>query len=85
MKKIADYDVSKKEEYRSSIWKYGEASAEKCANLREKIMEAAKLKPGYEEKAAIRKEKRRANKQAKKKEKKARLLQQQQQEQQHSS
>ncbi len=79
MKKIADYDFSKKEEYRSTIWKYGEASAEKCANLREKIMEAAKLKPGYEEKAAIRKEKRRANKEAKKKEKKARLLQEKQQ------
>eukprot|EP00531_Pseudo-nitzschia_arenysensis_P017940 CAMPEP_0116152884 /NCGR_PEP_ID=MMETSP0329-20121206/20922_1 /TAXON_ID=697910 /ORGANISM="Pseudo-nitzschia arenysensis, Strain B593" /LENGTH=612 /DNA_ID=CAMNT_0003649701 /DNA_START=181 /DNA_END=2019 /DNA_ORIENTATION=- len=80
MKKITEYDISKEEEYRSTIWKYGDASAEKCANLREKIMEAAKLKPGYEEKAAIRKEKRRANKEAKKKEKKARLLQETQQE-----
>ena len=79
MTKISHYEVSKREDYRSTIWKHGAASAEKCANLREKIMEAAKLKPGYEEKAAIRKEKRRVNKQAKKKEKKARLLQQQHQ------
>jgi tRNA (guanine10-N2)-methyltransferase len=33
-------------------------AAEKCANIREKILEAAKLKPDYEKKAAFRKEKR---------------------------
>ena len=44
----------------------GKESAEKCANIREKILEHAKQKPGYEEKAAIRREKRKANKQAKK-------------------
>jgi len=71
MTKIADYDLFKREDYRSTIWKFGAASAEKCANLREKIMQAARQKPGYEEKAAIRKEKRKANKQAKKEEKRA--------------
>jgi tRNA (guanine10-N2)-methyltransferase len=78
MTKIADYDLSKRDDYRSTIWKFGEESAEKCANIREKMMEAAKEKPGYEEKAAIRKEKRKAHKQAKKKEKKAKRLQEEQ-------
>jgi tRNA (guanine10-N2)-methyltransferase len=83
MTKIADYQISKRDDYRSTIWKFGAESAEKCANLREKIMEAARQKPGYEEKAAIRKEKRKANKEAKKKEKKAkRLLEQQRRQQQ---
>ncbi|OEU12774.1 hypothetical protein FRACYDRAFT_244047 [Fragilariopsis cylindrus CCMP1102] len=70
MKKIIDYDVSKRTEYLQSIWIDGAESAEKCANLRDKIMEAAREKPGYEEKAAIRKVKRKANKEAKKQEKK---------------
>jgi tRNA (guanine10-N2)-methyltransferase len=83
MVKIADYDMSKREDYRSTIWKFGEESAEKCANIREKIMEAAKEKPGYEEKAAIRKEKRKAHKEVKKKEKKAKRLKEEQQNQQH--
>jgi tRNA (guanine10-N2)-methyltransferase len=39
--------------------------------LRDKILEAAKQKPGYEEKAAIRKQKRKATKEAKKRSKKA--------------
>ena len=70
MKKITEYDVSKRTEYLQSIWIDGAESAEKCANLRDKIMEAAREKPGYEEKAAIRKVKRKANKEAKKQEKK---------------
>jgi len=74
MKKITDYDESKRPDYLVSIWKYGAESADKCANLRDKIMEAARQKPGYEEKAAIRKEKRKANKEAKKKEKRAKRL-----------
>jgi tRNA (guanine10-N2)-methyltransferase len=45
----------------------GAESAEKCANIRDKFLEAAKLKPRYEEKAAIRKQKRKANQEAKKK------------------
>jgi tRNA (guanine10-N2)-methyltransferase len=77
MKKIIDYDVSKRTEYLQSIWIDGAESAEKCANLRDKIMEAAREKPGYEEKAAIRKVKRKANKEAKKQEKKRSKKQQQ--------
>jgi tRNA (guanine10-N2)-methyltransferase len=80
MKKIIDYDVSKRTEYLQSIWIDGAESAEKCANLRDKIMEAAREKPGYEAKAAIRKVKRKANKEAKKQEKK-RSKQEEQEEQ----
>lgn len=66
MKKICDYDPSKREEYQKSIWVNGTESAEKCANLREKILENAKKKPGYEEKLAVRKQKRKEHKQLKK-------------------
>lgn len=66
MKKVRDYDDSLRESYLSNIWVNGKESAEKCANLRDKIIEAAKKKPGYEEKAAFRKEKRKANREAKK-------------------
>ena len=45
----------------------GVESAEKVANIREKLMEAAKKKPGYEVKAAIRKQKRKATRYAKQK------------------
>lgn len=48
-----------------SMWKDPNA-AEKCANIREKIMEAAKLKPEYAQKAAIRKQKRKNRKEAEK-------------------
>jgi tRNA (guanine10-N2)-methyltransferase len=65
MKKIAPYVETKGQEYRKTIWIYGADSADKCANLREKILEAAKQKTGYEEKAAIRKQKRKAHKQLK--------------------
>jgi tRNA (guanine10-N2)-methyltransferase len=76
MKKVMDYDESSQELYRQSIWIHGTASAEKCANLRDKILEAAKQKPGYEKRAAIRKEKRKANKEAKKEEKRPKTQQQ---------
>ena len=66
MKKVHEYDASKREVYLANVWKNGAASAEKCANIREKIIEAAKNKPGYEEKAAIRKQKRKANREEKK-------------------
>jgi tRNA (guanine10-N2)-methyltransferase len=69
MKKVSAYIEAKGQEYRKTIWIHGEDSAEKCANLREKILEAAKQKPGYEEKAAIRKQKRKAHKQLKRNEK----------------
>jgi tRNA (guanine10-N2)-methyltransferase len=71
MKKVADYDSALREQYLKRIWVNGKESAEKCANLRDKILEAAKEKPGYEEKAAIRKQKRKATKEAKKRFKKA--------------
>lgn len=66
MKKIRDYDESLRDTYLSKVWVNGKESAEKCANLRDKILEAAKKKPGYEEKAAIRREKRKVHKKAKK-------------------
>lgn len=67
MKKIAEYDESKREEYMAHVWKNGPASAEKCANIREKLIEAAKAKPDYEVKAALRKQKRKDKREAKKK------------------
>ena len=66
MKKTQEYDPSKRSEYLRSVWVNGEASADKCANIRQKISENARQKPGYEEKAAYRREKRRATKMAKK-------------------
>ena len=67
MKKVHEYNELRQEEYRKYIWKNGSESADKCANIREKIMEAARNKPGYEGKAAIRKEKRKVHREAKKK------------------
>lgn len=75
MKKIADYDEDRRQHYMETVWIHGSVSAEKCANLREKILEAAKRKPGYEEKAAIRKEKRKAHKKHKQNEKRLKTQQ----------
>jgi tRNA (guanine10-N2)-methyltransferase len=72
MKKIKDYDPSLRDTYLSTVWVNGRESAEKCANIREKIIEAAKKKPGYEEKAAIRKHKRKTHNEAKKRMRKLR-------------
>lgn len=66
MKKVIEYDEDRREAYYASIWKNGPESAEKCANIRDKILEAAKKKPNYEEKAAIRKGKRKLHRSAKK-------------------
>lgn len=66
MRKVQDYDPALRDAYLSKAWKNGPASAEKCANIRDKILEAAKQKPGYEEKARYRKQKRIENKKAKK-------------------
>lgn len=66
MKKVAEYDEARRQEYFASIWKNGPESAEKCANIRDKILEAAKKKPNYEEKAAFRKGKRKKHREAKK-------------------
>lgn len=73
MKKVCEYDESRREEYKATVWKNGPESADKCANIREKIMEAARKKPGYEGKLAIRKEKRKVHKDAKKKAKMSKL------------
>ena len=73
MKKVVEYDVSLRDQYYERIWVNGKESAEKCANLRDKILENAKKKPNYEEKAAIRKQKRKEHKLAKKSAKKAKL------------
>ena len=73
MKKVAEYNPLLRSKYMESIWVHGKESAEKCANLREKILEAAMKKPGYQEKAAIRKKKRKAHKEAKRRAKQARV------------
>jgi tRNA (guanine10-N2)-methyltransferase len=73
MKKIAEYDPSIRDQYHATVWVNGKESADKCSNLREKILENAKKKPGYEEKAVIRKHKRKVHKEAKKLAKKAKL------------
>ena len=67
MEKIKDYDETKTEIYLGQTWVNGPQSAEKVANIRERLLEAAKKKPGYEEKAAARKQKRKATREAKKK------------------
>lgn len=66
MKKIGVYDETRQNEYLAAVWKNGIESAEKCANIREKILESAKKKPRYEERLAIRKEKRKKTRDAKK-------------------
>lgn len=67
MVKIGEYDESKRSHYMANAWLNGAASADKVANIRDRLIEAAKLKPGYEEKAAIRKQKRNELKEMKKK------------------
>lgn len=66
MKKIKEYDENKRIQYLENIWVNGAESAEKVANIRERLIEAAKTKPGYEEKALRRKATRKATKDEKK-------------------
>mmetsp|Transcript_6322 Transcript_6322/g.12913 ORF Transcript_6322/g.12913 Transcript_6322/m.12913 type:complete len:124 (+) Transcript_6322:11-382(+) len=66
MEKVKEYDDRKRDEYLEGTWVNGPQSAEKVANIRERLIEAAKKKPGYEEKAAWRKQKRKETKEAKK-------------------
>ena len=66
MRKATVYNHSKRDEYLLLVWKNGPESADKCANIRSKILEAAKAKPKYEERLEIRKEKRRRHKEEKK-------------------
>jgi tRNA (guanine10-N2)-methyltransferase len=70
MRKIMEYNPIQREEYLAMTWTNGPESADKCANIRAKIIEAAKTKPNYEEKSAIRKEKRRIHREEKKEAKK---------------
>lgn len=67
MKKIKEYEEDKRSQYLEDTWLNGVESAEKVANIRDRLIEAAKTKPGYEEAAARRKLKRKATKDAKKK------------------
>ena len=71
MEKVKDYDVSRRDIFMSMVWKNGAESAEKCANIRDKIMENAKKKPHYAEKLAHRKKKRKQNKEEKRKAKRS--------------
>lgn len=66
MEKIEDYDEDKRSLYLKNTWANGAESAAKVANIRARLIEAAKKKPGYEEKAAVRRQKRRATREAKK-------------------
>ena len=50
-----------------NAWVNGAESAEKVANIRERLIEAAKTKPGYQEKFERRKEKRKSTKEERKK------------------
>jgi len=74
LEKVQEYDETRRTFYMSNTWVNGIASAEKCANIRDRLLEAAKLKPDYEQKAAYRKQKRKATKDAKKKVKREALL-----------
>jgi tRNA (guanine10-N2)-methyltransferase len=73
MKKVKPYDPSQRESYLASVWKNGTESAERCANIRDKIIEAAKKKPFYEQRLAVRQQKRKETKEAKKIAKKLKL------------
>lgn len=61
MKKIKEYDPNRREEfYLPNIWVNGPESADKCANIREKLIEMARMKPDYEQKRDFRIKKRKA-------------------------
>lgn len=67
MEKTRHYDTGRRADYLEHTWVNGAAGAEKVANIRDRLLEQARKKPGYEEKAAIRKQKRKATRDAKKK------------------
>ena len=67
MEKIKEYDEKKRCHYLENAWVNGAESAEKVANIRERLIEAAKTKPGYQEKFDRRKEKRKSTKEERKK------------------
>jgi tRNA (guanine10-N2)-methyltransferase len=65
MKKTSEYFPTERDRYLRATWKVPGA-ADKVAGIREKIIEAAKLKPNYEERLSHRKLKRQEHKQEKK-------------------
>jgi tRNA (guanine10-N2)-methyltransferase len=67
MVKSKEYDESLQSYYLSSVWINGQESAEKCANIRERLISLAKEKEGYEEKSKYRKQRRLMAKEEKKK------------------
>merc|ERR1711976_690263 len=60
MEKIKEYKDEDRDKYLSKVWVNGPEAGEKCAKIRERLLEAAKLKPDYEIKAAERKKRRKA-------------------------
>lgn len=70
MKKIENYDESQQDNYKGSTWVNGAESAEKVANIRERLLEEAKRKPGYEEKSRYKAARRRMRKDERKEESK---------------
>lgn len=66
MRKIENYDESQQDFYKRTSWVNGVESAEKVANIRERLIEEAKRKPGYEEKSKYKAAKRRMKKEEKK-------------------
>ena len=70
MEKVKDYNEMDRRKYLENAWADGPEAAEKCARIRERLLEAAKLKPDYEQKAAMRKKRRQETRLAKKKAKK---------------
>jgi tRNA (guanine10-N2)-methyltransferase len=75
MEKVREYDEARRGEYLAGIWTNGPESAEKVAAIRDRLLEAAKKKPRYDEKLAMRREKRKQNRAAKKESKKQSLVQ----------
>jgi hypothetical protein len=66
MRKIENYDESQQDFYKRSSWVNGAESSEKVANIRERLIEEAKRKPGYEEKSKYKAAKRRMKKEERK-------------------
>jgi tRNA (guanine10-N2)-methyltransferase len=66
MKKKEEYVECQQEHYKASTWINGAESAEKTANIRERLLEEAKRKPGYEEKSKYKAAKRRIKKEEQK-------------------
>ncbi|GKY95054.1 hypothetical protein MPSEU_000469700 [Mayamaea pseudoterrestris] len=69
MKKILEYDFSMRHEYLKATWKVTGA-ADKVASIRERLIEAAKQKPNYDERLLHRKHKRQQHKEEKRRTKK---------------